>query len=269
MAYFKDVYTEEEIRERFRELLLKYDYRNPNKQELIEAIWREYEKKLLHIKCAAKRHTGTKTYTREEYAQFILEQKKLINKVLRRIVVRDRLRYIVLRQQLNFDNYIDLYSRFNIVAFVEEDKEICEQYYALRRDVEYATGYLAKDEAEYDKLMLQIETMMGKHVHQTLHDYEKKYIDPIEMQQIDTICAISQNVPAEEKEPAINMYANMAKVIILFFLIMAIGYKEVMIAVFAAPFAVWIGFIKLWNIFVVEEADKKERRVNGYTKKKT
>uniref|UniRef100_UPI004055AECA hypothetical protein n=1 Tax=Acetatifactor sp. TaxID=1872090 RepID=UPI004055AECA len=268
MAYFKSEYTEAEVKERFRELLQKYDYRNPNKQELIDAIRREYEKKLIMIKCAATHRSGTKSYTRQEYMQLILAQKKCINRVLQKIVRIDKVRYVMLRQQLNFDNYVDVYSRFNVIAFLNEDSKTCEVYYFLRREIEFATEYLAKDEKEYDALMVQIENMMGKHIHETMSEYEKKYIDPIEMQQLDTICNFVTATPGENRMSEMELYSGVANVIILLFLVMAILLKEIMIVMFALPFVLWVGFVKIWDIFVLEAYDKSDRRLHTYSKDK-
>lgn len=268
MAYFKNEYTEEEVKARFRELLQKYDYRNPNKQELIYAIRNEYEKKMSMIKCSATYRSGSKNYTRQEYMQLILAQKKCISKVLKKIVRVDKVRYILLRQQLQFDNYVDVYSRFNVIAFLEEDSKTCEVYYFLRREIEFATEYLAKDEKEYDTLMTQIENMMGKHIHETMTEYEKKYIDEIEMQQLDAICNYAKSSPEDNRAPEIELYGSVANVIILLFLVMAIIMKEIMIVMFALPFVIWVGFVKVWDIFVVEAYEKNGRRLHSYSKDK-
>lgn len=52
MAYFNNPRTEEELKEQFRQLLIKNDYRNPKNERLIKEIRKEYDERLLQIKRA-------------------------------------------------------------------------------------------------------------------------------------------------------------------------------------------------------------------------
>lgn len=290
MGYFNNPRSEEELKDQFRKLLIKYDYRNPKNQKLIAAIRREYDQELLNIKRAngyqtfgdkVKAHSDkvkqerqqerqrvaqlqNKQYTKQDFTDLVNREKRYIDNIIKKIVSTDRKRYHDLRFQLAYgENYIELYEYFNNQSMFKEDERTKATYTSIREEIEYAVDHLSSSKKQSNELMRQVEVMMGKYIYECFTKYETLYVDPIEIQQADSAYGVAKNKKNMEKESTgANFLIKIAiPPMIGLGIIALLSGEPIALPLFTAPFILWIVVIKLWDIFVAKPLTKRARRV--------
>lgn len=288
MGYFNNPRSEEELKDQFRKLLIKYDYRNPKNEKLISAIRREYDQELLNIKRAngyqtfgdkVKAHSDkvkqerqqerqrvaqlqNKRYTKQDFTDLVNREKRYIDTIIKRIVSTDIRRYRMLRQVVSSGEYAYLYGEFNKSIIDEEEPQIRNTYNSIREEIEYAIDSLSQNRKQADNLIYQIEVMMGKQIYQCLVKYEEMYVDPIEIQKLDAVSNIKKKTPKEKESTGADLLIKIAiPPMIALGIIALLSGEPIALPLFTAPFILWIVVIKLWDIFIAKPLQKRSRRV--------
>ena len=200
MAYFTNPRTEEELKEQFRQLLIKYDYRNPKNEKLIAEIRKEYEQTLKQIKYdngyrtagqqikegitgyinkqsaeyekeeARKRALRNKPYTKQDLSNLIEEQKRFINGSVQKILVAQNHGYEDLKEAIiNAKRGKDIY-----------DVYAGNRIHEMKERLEYCVLALAgKNELQAEIMLSKVEDQLGAYVKQVFQQYEKNTVDPI------------------------------------------------------------------------------------------
>lgn len=232
MSYFNNPRTEEELKEQFRKLLIKYNYRDPKNEKLISAIRKEYEEKLLQIKRAngyqtlgdkavnligkagnavkeyskelereqqreQQRIAGLKNrkYTKQEYAEFLKLEKKYIDSIVQNAVRQENVVYLSLKAKSKLNDNVVLYRFFVGNSLLLQTADVQERLNLLREKIEYATESFSQNRKQYNDLTVQLENVMGKYIADCVYKYEEMYVDPIEIQRTDKMYKTSRFTP--------------------------------------------------------------------------
>ncbi len=294
MEYFNNPRTEEELKDQFRKLLIKHDYRNPKNEKLIKAIRKEYEEKLLQIKRAngyqtlgekaintVKAYTNelererqqerqrisqlkNKVYTKQEYTELLNKEKRYIDRIIQAAVKDENTVYLSLKAKSKSNDYIVLYRFFTSNSLRLQTTVNFNEFNSLREQIEYATEYLTPNKKQYETLMTQIETMMGKQIAQSLIKYEDMYVDPINIQKTDSMYKDYQHAP-KSLNSAIHLILTVpAYIILVISVLLALTSGEGGLFAIALICVVWIAFIELWNVLVVKPHERKKNRMRTH-----
>ncbi|MBO5057379.1 MAG: hypothetical protein J6C64_13640 [Lachnospiraceae bacterium] len=213
MAYFNNPRTEEELKDQFRKLLAKYDYRDPKNEKLISAIRKEYDEKLLEIKRAngyqttfekvsntiekkldevKKANEAEKArierlknhrYTKEEYVKLYNNVKLNLSNLIQALVIENKCTKNIINRLNELDN-VGFYQWFNAQRFfiAVSDDELMEKYNSSREILEYAIQSISKQtKTKYEKNLEIMEEAMGKYFREYYQACCDKYLDPIEI----------------------------------------------------------------------------------------
>lgn len=235
MAYFTNPRTEEDLKEQYRKLLIRYDYRNPKNEKLITEIRKEYDEKLMQIKRAngyrtpmekissaiknevneLKEMTNAENervnrlrnhqYTKEEYTQSYNNVKLCLRQVVEALVKQDLFTHAII-VKLNILDNVGLYRWFNAQrTSMILDGELKRKYDSSREVLEYAIQSISRQtKVDYEKSLTSMEDTMGQY----FRDYYKaccdKYLDPIAVSEYELD---SQNsVRSSRKNLKVNGY---------------------------------------------------------------
>lgn len=217
MAYFNNPRTEEELKDQFRRLLAKFDYRDPKNEKLISAIRKEYNEKLLEIKRAngyqttfekvsstiekkldevKKANEAEKArierlqnhrYTKEEYTKLYNNVKVNLSNLIQALVIENKCTKNIINRLNELDN-VGFYQWFNAQRFfiAVSDDELMEKYNSSREVLEYAIQSISKQtKTKYEKNLEIMEEAMGKYFREYYQACCDKYLDPIEISEYE------------------------------------------------------------------------------------
>ena len=209
MRYFNNPKTEEELKNQYRQLLIKYDYRSEKNASIIAEIKKEHDAILMQIKRAngyrtvsekivdgardihagivetkreeEKRVNNLKNhnYSKAEIQNLILETTKCIQKIVRSIVKKQSLDYISLRKVVKSCDTEQIARWFNTHMEHMVILALSREYNEVREKLEYALKSQSKDKKSQEAYMIQMEKMMGKQIVNAFDKYEEELVDPI------------------------------------------------------------------------------------------
>lgn len=209
MKYFNNPKTEEELKDQYRKLLIKYDYRSEKNATVIAEIKKEHDTILMQIKRAngyrtmsekiidgAKDiHTGivetrreeerrvnnlkNHNYSKAEIQNLILETTKCIHKIVRSILKKQSLDYISLRNVVKSCDTEQIARWFNTHMEHMVIPALSREYNETREKLEYALKSQSNDKKSQEAYMIQMEKMMGKQIITAFDKYEAELVDPI------------------------------------------------------------------------------------------
>ena len=299
MMYFSNPRTEEELKEQFRKLLIKNNYRDPKNQKLIAEIRKEYDSKLLEIKRAngyqtlgdkaksfidkaatkAKEYADeaerekqleqqriaclkSKKYTKQEYYDLINREKKYIDHIVKSVVQNQEILYKSLKANIKENSYETLYRFFVSNTMLLQHVIDKKSFDALREEIEYATDYLSQNRKHYEQLMLQVEKMLGEHIAKALLAYEEMYVDPIKIQESDALYKPNGKMPVSMNQ-IIRKGLTLPAYIIMVVMILY-GFVEESAWGIAFLCVVWILFFEGYYFLIVRPLEKRKNRVRTH-----
>ena len=301
MAYFSNPRTEEELKEQFRQLLIKNDYRNPKNERLIKEIRKEYDERLLQIKRANGYQTfgdkannlvkntsraiqnysdkveqehlqekqriqqlKNKRYTKQEYANLLIEEKKCIEIIIQKAVKNETNIYKALKGKANLGDYVVLYNFFMTYGMASQDESVIRRIRGIREELEYATEHLAQSKKEYDNLLTEIERLMGKYVSECIVKYENMYLDPITLQELDRAYKVSKHNPKTWSSALHLLFTVPAYILLVLSVLLALTVER---GVFWLSLlcVIWLVIMETWNVLVVKPHEKKKNRVRTHS----
>ena len=209
MRYFNNPKTEEELKDQYRRLLIKYDYRSEKNAKIIEEIRKEYNAIQMQIKRANGYRTMTEkvvdgvkdihasyveanqaeeqrirrlknhVYTKQEIQKLIDETKQCATKIIYDIVKRQLLPYVSLRKVVTSCDPEQICRWFNTNAVKAVNNSLRMPYDEVREKLEYALKSQSNDKKSQETFMVQMEKMLGNHISLIFNKYESELIDPI------------------------------------------------------------------------------------------
>lgn len=297
MAYFSNPHTEEELKEQFRQLLIKNDYRNPKNERLIKEIRKEYDERLLQIKRANGYQTfgdkannlvkntsraiqnysdkveqerireqqrvqqlRNKRYTKQEYTNLLVEEKKCIDIIVQKAVRNETNIYKAIKAKSKLGDYVVLYNYFMTYGMASQDENVIRRIRGLREELEYATEHLAQSKKHYDNLLIEIETLMGKYVNECIIKYEDMYLDPISIQNTDSMYKVSKHTPKTWSSTLHLVFTVPAYILLVLSVLIGLTIDEAGF-VLSILCVVWLVIMEAWYLLVVKPHEKKKNRV--------
>lgn len=230
MPYFNNPRTEEELKEQFRKLLIKNDYRNPNNTKLISEIRKEYDEKLMQIKRANgyqttfekvtntikreseavnKARAAEKTrveglrnhrYTKEEYVKLMNNTKFYLRKVIE-LLVKENVCTTIIISHLNTLDDEAFYQWFNAQRYsiTISDKQLQLEYNRAREALEYAIRSIStQTKTNVEKNLVAMEKTLGHYFKEYYHACCDEYLDPIELSEQEVNVNRSMNTRKKE-----------------------------------------------------------------------
>ena len=301
MAYFTNPRNEEELNEQFRQLLIQNDYRNPKNERLIKEIRKEYDEQLLQIKRANGYQTfgdtvnnlvkgaskaiqnysdkveqkrlqeeqriqqlKNKQYTKQEYTNLLDEQKKCIDIIVQKAVKNETNVYKIVKAKSKLGDYVVLYNYFMTYGMAFQEENIVRRIRGLREEIEYATEHFAQSKKHYDNLLTEIEKLMGEYVNECIIKYEDMYLDPISIQNTDSLYKVSKYTP-KTWNSAIHLMLTLPAYIILVLTIPVGLFFEEAVWVVSFLCIVWLLFMESWYLLVVKPHEKRKNRVRTHS----
>ena len=300
MAYFNNPRTEEELNNQFRQLLIKNNYRDPQNQKLVAAIRKEYDERLLQIKRAnGYQTTGDKVknfieeanakaqarldemeraeqaekqriaqlqnkkFSKQDLSDLLDLEKRYIDQIIHTSVQDESILYLSLKAKSKVNDYVMLYQFFVSNSLDIQNIVPKAKFNAVREELEYAVEYLSANKKQYEKVMLQVEEMMGKKISELIIKYEEIYVDPIRIQETDSLYNKNKRGP-QTLSQAVHMFLTVPA--------WAIAVVGAIIGLTADPTGlalavlalIWIACIELYYKLVVKRLEKKRNRVRTY-----
>ncbi len=209
MSYFDNPKTEEELKNQYRRLLIKYDYRSEKNIKIIEEIRREYNSLQMQIKRANGYRTPTEkihdevkaftkevrevhqaeeqrisqlknhTYTKAEIQSLIEKTKACVDKIVYSIVKKQLVPYVSLHKVVSRCDSEQICRWFNTHAVNTVPVNLHTEYDEVREKLEYALKSRSDDKKSQEEFMVQMEKMIGNHIALVFRKYEDELIDPI------------------------------------------------------------------------------------------
>ncbi|MSS62795.1 hypothetical protein [Velocimicrobium porci] len=209
MSYFNNPQTEEELKNQYRRLLIKYDYRSDKNIKIIEEIRREYNLLQMQIKRANGYRTPTEkiydevkaftkevgeahraeeqrinqlknhTYTKAEIQSLIEKTKSCVDKIVYSIVKKQLVPYVSLHNVVARCDSEQICRWFNTHAVSAVPVNLHTEYDEVREKLEYALKSRSNDKKSQEAFMVQMEKMIGNHIALVFRKYEDELIDPI------------------------------------------------------------------------------------------
>lgn len=212
MSYFNNPRTEEELKNQYRQLLIKNDYRNPKNEAIINAIRKEYEEHSMQIKRANGYRTPVEKigdyiskeaternnariaeqnrvkglqkhkYTKEEYTKALNSVKYYLRQTIE-IIVKNKTFTSAIITKLNRLDDIGFYQWFNAQCFTwTGDIELDNKYNSSREVLEYAIKSISEQtHTNQEKNMLTMEKSLGQYFRDYFNACCDKYLDPIDI----------------------------------------------------------------------------------------
>lgn len=209
MKYFNNPTTEEELKNQYRKLLIKHDYRSEKNAGIIAEIKKEHDM----IQIQIKRSNGYRTtsekvidgakelhreysnarreeeerisrlknhkYTKVEIQSLVDETKKYITKIIYIILKKQSYDYVNLKDVVKKCDTEQIARWVNTHARKMVDSKLSDEYDEIREKLEYALKSQSKDKKSQEAFMIQMEKMMGNHIISVFNKYEKEIVDPI------------------------------------------------------------------------------------------
>ena len=209
MSYFNNPKTEEELKNQYRRLLIKYDYRSEKNVKVIEEIRKEYNAIQMQIKRANGYRTPTEkirdevksfatevgeayrneerrinqlknhTYTKAEIQSLIEKTKYYVDKIVYSIVEKQLVPYVSLHNVVFRCDSEQICRWFNTHAIKAVPSNLSTEYDEVREKLEYALKSKSNDKKSQEAYMIQMEKMIGNHIASVFKKYEDELIDPI------------------------------------------------------------------------------------------
>lgn len=209
MSYFNNPKTEEELKNQYRRLLIKYDYRSEKNVKVIEEIRREYNLLQMQIKRANGYRTPTEkiydevkaftkevgeahraeeqrinqlknhAYTKAEIQSLIEKTKSCVDKIVYSIVKKQLVPYVSLHKVVARCDSEQICRWFNTHAVSAVPVNLHTEYDEVREKLEYALKSRSNDKKSQEAFMVQMEKMIGNHIALVFRKYEDELIDPI------------------------------------------------------------------------------------------
>lgn len=301
MAYFNNPRNEEDLKEQFRKLLIKNDYRNPKNERLIKEIRKEYDEKLLQIKRANGYQTfgdkannfmkntsraiqnysdkveqeriqekqriqqlKNKKYTKQEYTDLINKEKYYIRQIIENAVKQENTVYLSLKAYTKTNNFVEVYRFFTSNSILLQSVIKPTEFNALREQIEYATEYFSQSTKQYDNLMNELDIMMGKHINQCIIKFEDMYLDPLHIQETDSRYGHSTKVQGNWNSQLHKLFTLPAYIMLVITALVGIT-TEPSAFVFSLLCIVWLIIIEFWYKFVVLPHEKRKNRVRTHS----
>lgn len=290
MAYFNNPRTEEELKNQFRQLLIKYDYRNPKNEKLISAIRKEYDQTLLQIKrangyqttrdkmtnaikkaeqdraneCQRITNLKNKRYTKQDLSNLLDEEKRYIEQIVRSAVHDESVVYLSLKAKAGMEDYVLLYNFFTSNSILLQSIVPADTFNRVREEIEYAVDYLSQNKRHFENVMTQVETMMGKKIAESIVKYEELYLDPISIQETDKF--YRRTTLGKKGPKTIGQYVKLfliAPALAALIIFLDIGFSQNEPACFTVCvfILIYILVIELWDRLVVRPLEKRKNRV--------
>lgn len=211
MGYFIRPQSEEDLKEQYRKLLIKYDYRSSKNQSLIEDITREYNQlsrqlksegvkkvvkevsdsyqslKAKHIREKEEeneriRRMRNKNYSNQEIQTMIVELYKELDVILKEIVKDNKGSYYSL-SKMSYrldDTHLCRWFHNNLGGYALQGDMV--RYDTIREKLEYALkGRAGGNSKSEEAIMTAHEKSLGQHINKRLKEYEDLYIDPVDI----------------------------------------------------------------------------------------
>lgn len=226
--FFNNPKTEEELKEQFRKLLVKYDYHNPSNVKLISDMRNEYEKELLRIKRANGYRTPFEKftsfvkneindvkelqrieqeriarlrnhkYTKDEYIKAYQTTQMYLGKVIEDLAKTGLYAPLIIGKANLLDDKT-FFQWFNAQRIsMITDPKLEENYNRAREVLEYAIQYISKlNRVSFEKNMVLIEAKLGEFFKNYYRECCDKYRDPIEIAEYENTS--HTNIVADEK----------------------------------------------------------------------
>lgn len=209
MKYFNNPKTEDELKNQYRQLLIKYDYRSEKNAPIMAEIKREHDAILMQIKRAngyrtmsekiiegakdmhsefveAKREEEKRVnnlknhkYSKEEIQNLILDTKKCIQKIVYSVLKKQTTDYYSLRKVVKACDSEQIARWFNTHIEHMVVPELSQKYNEIREKLEYALKSQSRDYKSQEAYMIQMEKMMGNQIIVSFEKYESELVDPI------------------------------------------------------------------------------------------
>lgn len=233
MGYFTYTKSEEELKEQYRKLLIKYNYKDERNKKIIEAISQEYQQMLKQVKydngyrtfgqkIKEKAEAGyndykrnqemeanrkdalrTRIWTKEDLQKILNEMKAIMRRTIPAELRCDN-EYII--KQIKMSIYgakrkkeiYDACTKY--IAYVRSEDG--ERFNRLKEMLEYCVFYLAgKDESKEETILRQLEDQLGQYAQDICNEYLDDDVDPIEDLKIRREAQIwAGNEEAQEKD---------------------------------------------------------------------
>lgn len=252
MSYFNSPHTEEELKDQYRELLSKHDYRDPENLKLMNDIRKEYDETLMKIKRANGYRTpfekiteSAKNYVNreiDEYKSIKAAEKERINKLsnhrytkeecienynnvmyyLKQVIesnVKNSGSNLIIISRINSLDNIGFYQWFNANNYTNiGNLELKNQYDSTREVLEYSIRSISEQtKTNYEKNLLKMEDSLGKFFKEYYRECCDKYVDPIKVAEDERIS--QQNSKDNAK---LAKYGSIYVIFILLFLLCSV-----------------------------------------------
>lgn len=207
MGYFTYSKSEENLKEQYRKLLIKYDYRSGKNKKIIDEITAEYNQMVKKAKYdngyrtkgqkvaesigkAArdieennnwKRNVTSKKYTKEDLQDLLAENKMLIRKLVYSAVQKKEYRYENIQASLVGNVRPKRIYDACVKSCLDDSADTMQQIERLRMTMECATLSLSGGNKKNSEVLLsKIEDSLGEYVKSEFLKIAPKDIDPIE-----------------------------------------------------------------------------------------
>lgn len=301
MAYFNNPRTEEELNNQFRQLLIKNNYRDPKNQKLVAAIRKEYDERLLQIKRAnGYQTTGDKVknfiekanakaqarldemeraeqaekqriaqlqnkrFTKQELSDLLDKEKRYIDRIICDAVRGESVVYLSLKSKSVSDDFVMLYQFFVSNSLVLQGTVPDDEFNAVREEIEYAVDYLSSNKKQYEKVMLQVENMMGKLISESVKKYEEMYVDPIKIQETDQLYSKNKKAPRTFNQMIRMVTTSIGYIIAVVMGLYYFSIKDDACIGIAVLALCWSLYWECWYRFLVVPLEKKKNRVRTH-----
>lgn len=280
MSYFNNPKTEEELKQQFRNLLIKYDYQSNKNADIINKIYAEYQELQMSIKRANGYRTvservvdGAKNMISEAEKARIKEENR-VNQMKNRVYTMDEMKDLInqtkeciktiicsqIEHNTSYYNTIvnkEQYGTehitrwFNLnsekLAFSQNQKR---KYDSVREKLEYAMKSQAKTKGDEESYMIQMERALGKYILHIFKTEVVKAIDPIDF--------VANKVQAEksvkENKKMVKLGLLVMMLVVVFYSFVALineGIESAILLFFGASiligilFGIWYGITVL------------------------
>lgn len=211
MSYFIYTNTEEELKNQYRKLLIKYDYKSGKNQSIIDSITKEYEAMLKKVRYDnGYRTLGQKVvesinkyvkqvaddeeqeqarisalenrkYTVQDLSNMLVEMKRAINNAMYTIVKPQGDTYEMMKGVISGTKggeqvYLH-FMKIHVGCLSEEERL---KFHKQREEIEYCVFSLCnKDEKKWDEYLHKVNEQLGLYMKKAFLQYEDKFGDPI------------------------------------------------------------------------------------------
>lgn len=244
MGYFTYTRSEEELKNQYRQLLIKYDYRSGKNKKIINQITKEYEDMLEKIKYDnGERNIGqrvkegiegyfgkivdeqeqekarrsaleNRVYSKQDLTVIVNKQKKYLNELVFEIVSGQTNGYVKLKRSVaRASNGKSIYDEFGEplgVLFTHEvdrgtDYKLTTRLDAIKEELECCVFSLTgKNEKNAEQILQKIDEQLGQYIKTIFLQYEDEIVDPIK--ELKALKKVEEDKRADKATPFVNTF---------------------------------------------------------------